>query len=160
MKTQIWRWALMMTLAGLAPQAWAGDHIFDSGYDHRSEGPYSDAQAARFLTQATFGPSMAEIARLRTMGYNAWLTTILPPASRHRPTSKLRSGWPGCLPDAARKRGAAQHRSTTNCSARCLRLSDLSCLAQSVPSMVSDRDGQLFDLLVAALSALAPSSRM
>lgn len=86
MKTQIWRWALMMTLAGLAPQAWAGDHIFDSGYDHRIEGPYSDAQAARFLTQATFGPSMAEIARLRAIGYNAWLAEQYGlPASHHRP---------------------------------------------------------------------------
>ena len=86
MKTQFCRWALVVTLAGLAPQGWAGDHIFDSGYDHRGEGPYSDAEAARFLTQATFGPSMAEIARLRGMGYNAWLAEQAGlPASRHRP---------------------------------------------------------------------------
>jgi uncharacterized protein (DUF1800 family) len=86
MKTHFRRWALMMTLAGFVPQAWAGDHIFDSGYDHRAEGPWSDAEAARFLTQATFGPSMAEIGRLRSMGYNAWLAeqTSLAP-THHRP---------------------------------------------------------------------------
>ncbi|MBI5257141.1 MAG: DUF1800 domain-containing protein [Burkholderiales bacterium] len=32
----------------------------------------SDAEAARFLVQATFGPTMADLARLRTLGYNAW----------------------------------------------------------------------------------------
>jgi uncharacterized protein (DUF1800 family) len=36
--------------------------------------PSSDAEAARFLAQATFGPSIAEIARLRSIGYEAWVT--------------------------------------------------------------------------------------
>ncbi|WP_395377418.1 DUF1800 family protein [Marinicella sp. W31] len=31
------------------------------------------AQASRFLTQATFGPSLAEIRRLQSIGYEAWL---------------------------------------------------------------------------------------
>ncbi len=35
--------------------------------------PQSDAEAARFLTQATFGPTTAEIARLRQIGYSRWL---------------------------------------------------------------------------------------
>ncbi|GAA5070815.1 DUF1800 domain-containing protein [Lysobacter panacisoli] len=35
--------------------------------------PQSDADAARFLTQATFGPTTAEIARLRQIGYRRWL---------------------------------------------------------------------------------------
>jgi len=34
---------------------------------------YSDQQAARFLAQATLAPSDAEIARVRTLGYEAWL---------------------------------------------------------------------------------------
>ena len=34
---------------------------------------YSDAQAARFLAQATLAPSDAEIARVRALGYEAWL---------------------------------------------------------------------------------------
>lgn len=35
--------------------------------------PATDADAARFLTQATFGPTDAEIANLRKIGYRAWL---------------------------------------------------------------------------------------
>ncbi|MEO8672180.1 MAG: DUF1800 family protein [Tahibacter sp.] len=33
----------------------------------------SDADAARFLTQATFGPTRAEITRLRSLGYSLWI---------------------------------------------------------------------------------------
>ncbi len=66
--------------------AHAGEHLFDSGFDHRNEGPYSDADAARFLTQATFGPTLAEIARLRAIGYNTWLAEqAAATPSRHRP---------------------------------------------------------------------------
>ena len=86
MKSGLWRFALVVTLLGAAPEVWAGDHVFDAGFDHRAEGPYSDAEAARFLTQATFGPSRAEIARLRSIGYNAWLADQASlPASHHRP---------------------------------------------------------------------------
>jgi uncharacterized protein (DUF1800 family) len=35
--------------------------------------PESSAQAARFLTQATFGPTVREIDRLSVIGYTAWL---------------------------------------------------------------------------------------
>jgi uncharacterized protein (DUF1800 family) len=35
--------------------------------------PQSDAQAARFLTQSTFGPTVGEIERLSVIGYTAWL---------------------------------------------------------------------------------------
>ncbi|SFM96486.1 DUF1800 domain-containing protein [Dokdonella immobilis] len=86
MKTPRWCGVLMVTLLGAVSQVWAGDHVFDAGFDHRAEGPYSDAEAARFLTQATFGPSLAEIARLRSIGYNAWLADQATlPASHHRP---------------------------------------------------------------------------
>ncbi len=64
----------------------AGDHVFDATFSERPEGPHSDAQAARFLTQATFGPSAAEIARLREIGYHAWLDGQFDePASLHLP---------------------------------------------------------------------------
>jgi len=33
----------------------------------------SDADAARFLTQATFGPTMSEISRVKSQGYQRWL---------------------------------------------------------------------------------------
>ena len=86
MKSVFWRSALAGALLALMPMAWAGDHLFDSGFDDASEGPHSAAQAARFLTQATFGPSLAEIGRLRAIGYHAWLDEQYAlPASHHRP---------------------------------------------------------------------------
>ncbi|MEP6633731.1 MAG: DUF1800 domain-containing protein, partial [Luteimonas sp.] len=36
-------------------------------------GPYTDAEAARFLAQATFGPTLTDIAHLRQVGYERWL---------------------------------------------------------------------------------------
>ena len=48
--------------------------IFSARFDGPTEGPYSRDQAARFLTQASFGPTLEEIERLNTVGYNAWLT--------------------------------------------------------------------------------------
>jgi endo-chitodextinase len=48
-----------------------------------SDFPANDAEAARFLVQATFGPTSAEIARLRQIGYSAWIDDQLTkPASR------------------------------------------------------------------------------
>lgn len=86
MKNSLLRFALSLSLLGSLPQVWAGDLVFDAGFDHRAEGPYSDAEAARFLTQASFGPSPHEISRLREMGYNAWLAEQAAlPASHHRP---------------------------------------------------------------------------
>lgn len=35
--------------------------------------PPSDEEAARFLTHATFGPTMAEIQAVKNLGYSAWL---------------------------------------------------------------------------------------
>jgi uncharacterized protein (DUF1800 family) len=43
--------------------------------------PSTDAEAARFLTQATFGPTTAEIARLRQIGYKRWLDEQIDPAT-------------------------------------------------------------------------------
>lgn len=42
--------------------------------------PQTDAEAARFLTQATFGPTRVEIARLRQIGYTRWLDEQMDPA--------------------------------------------------------------------------------
>ena len=65
----------------LACLAWAGvpnahallhEPIFGSGFEIPTDLPQSDAEAARFLTQATFGPTLAEVARLRAIGYSEW----------------------------------------------------------------------------------------
>ena len=49
------------------------DAVLRHGFEDAASGPATDAEAARFLAQATFGPSSSEIARLRTLGYRAWL---------------------------------------------------------------------------------------
>jgi uncharacterized protein (DUF1800 family) len=50
-----------------------------------AEVPQSRAEAARFLTQATFGPTEADIQRVMAVGYAAWIDEQLArPASSHR----------------------------------------------------------------------------
>lgn len=49
----------------------AGD--IQTGADGSGNGPVSPAMAARFLTQASFGPTMEEIEKVRKIGYAAWL---------------------------------------------------------------------------------------
>jgi uncharacterized protein (DUF1800 family) len=82
--------ALALTLGlGLissAAHAQTGDILFKGGFQDLSDGPTNDIEAARFLTQASFGPSRAEIARLRQMGYRAWINEQLTlPATLTRP---------------------------------------------------------------------------
>jgi uncharacterized protein (DUF1800 family) len=66
--------------------AFAGERIFEADFDEPGEGPYSAGDASRFLAQASFGATPAEISRLESLGFNAWLTeqTALP-ATLHRP---------------------------------------------------------------------------
>lgn len=47
--------------------------MFHDGMEDLTAGPFSNEDAARFLAQATFGPTDADIARLRTLRYPAWL---------------------------------------------------------------------------------------
>ena len=62
------------------------DHISANGFDVPVDAPASDAEAARFLTQATFGPTAPEIARLRAIGYGEWMDEQLGAvATRERP---------------------------------------------------------------------------
>ena len=72
------RMALAAAL-GFGPMALAAgpshfpDPLFNDGVEDPATGPASDADAARFLAQATFGPTTADIAHLRAIGYEAWL---------------------------------------------------------------------------------------
>jgi uncharacterized protein (DUF1800 family) len=70
MRTLIKKYACALLLAAAAPLA-AQEVIFSSGFE--SGGPSTDAEAARFLTQASFGVTPASIAELRAQGYTAWL---------------------------------------------------------------------------------------
>ena len=58
-------------------QARVYDHLFANSFDVPPDAPASDAEAARFLTQATFGPTVASIARLRAIGYGEWMNEQL-----------------------------------------------------------------------------------
>ena len=50
------------------------------------DAPVNDAQAARFLTMATFGPTPSSIAELRQLGYHGWIAKQLAmPTSPMRP---------------------------------------------------------------------------
>lgn len=46
---------------------------FEANTTDASDFPQTDAEAAKFLTQATFGPTYASVAHLRKVGYTSWL---------------------------------------------------------------------------------------
>ena len=75
---------VLSSMCNLA-QAQTGDLFLQGSFENFSDGPRTDSEAARFLTQATFGPTRAEIARLRQMGYRAWINeqlTLTPSLTR------------------------------------------------------------------------------
>ena len=90
-------WAGMVLGAGLLLSACGGGGG-DGGSESPSGGggggggtqtvtemPSSREQAARFLTQATFGPTEADIDRVMAIGYGAWIDEQLArPAQSHR----------------------------------------------------------------------------
>lgn len=49
------------------------DAGFHAGFEDVASGPATDADAVRFLAQATFGATDADITHLRLIGYEAWL---------------------------------------------------------------------------------------
>ena len=71
------RLAAMLAFATSGSSALAQSHKPDAmlhdGFDGTAAGPANDADASRFLAQATFGPTDADIAHLRAVGYQAWL---------------------------------------------------------------------------------------
>ena len=72
--------ALLLSAAAVPAQ----DAVFRDGFE--ADLPQTDAHAARFLTQASFGPNAADIANLRAIGYSAWLTQQMAlPVTEGRP---------------------------------------------------------------------------
>ena len=63
----------LSTAASAAGLSHGTDTLFHDGFNPPSAGPYNDADASRFLAQATFGPTDADIAHLRAVGYQGWL---------------------------------------------------------------------------------------
>ncbi|MCQ4165045.1 DUF1800 domain-containing protein [Tahibacter harae] len=79
MKDSARRAVAALLLAGFAAGAPAQtashrpDALLAHGFENAAQGPRRDADAARFLAQATFGPSTEAIAQLRAQGYENWL---------------------------------------------------------------------------------------
>jgi uncharacterized protein (DUF1800 family) len=62
------------------------DGALHDGFDGLANGPSNDADAARFLAQATFGPTSGDIAHLEAMGYQGWFNEqFAAPASTETP---------------------------------------------------------------------------
>jgi Protein of unknown function (DUF1800) len=76
--TRFWAGLLSLcsTVAGYAatPLSHSPELMFHSGFEAVTAGPFNDSDAARFLAQATFGPTEVDIQALRASGYQAWLT--------------------------------------------------------------------------------------
>lgn len=67
------RVAALLVMCASAAQASVHDHLFANGFDVPADAPANANDAARFLTQATFGPTQADIARLLAVGYGEWI---------------------------------------------------------------------------------------
>lgn len=62
------------------------DSAFRDGFESVAGGPYTDVDAVRFLAQATFGATAAEVIHLRVVGYESWLDEqFSTPASKQVP---------------------------------------------------------------------------
>jgi uncharacterized protein (DUF1800 family) len=65
-----------------------------------AQAPVTEAAAIRFLEQATFGPTPADMAHLQSVGYDAWLTeqfaqtvTALPSATDRTPLEAVQAAF-------------------------------------------------------------------
>ena len=86
---KVWASLAAATLAAASPLASATvhDHIFANEFDIIADLPANTNEAARFLTQATFGPTSADIANVMRLGYSEWIDEQLSmPATLSEPT--------------------------------------------------------------------------
>ncbi len=80
--------SLVLDSQGNVTGSVSGDYAFLSSQLRRppAGGSIDREQAARFLQQAGFGPTMAEIDRVRALGFAAWIDEqIAAPATLHQP---------------------------------------------------------------------------
>ena len=72
---KVWVSLAGVVLAAASPLAAASvhDHIFGNHFDTIADLPANANEAARFLTQATFGPVTADVNRLMQIGYSEWI---------------------------------------------------------------------------------------
>lgn len=91
---------LMLAPTRAVASTHAPDIGFHDGFDGIDSGPPTDADAARFMTQATFGPTANDIVHLRLIGYEAWLTEqFAAPVSTGVPYLDWVDTLPSCPPD-------------------------------------------------------------
>jgi uncharacterized protein (DUF1800 family) len=90
------RWfsvASALMLAFSTSSVFAYDAVFAADFEIVADAPASDAEAARFLSMATFGPTQAEISHLRSIGYSAWINEQWSrPATLERPSVQALDG--------------------------------------------------------------------
>ena len=90
-----WVFAVLPVMVAQAASH-APDAGFHDGFDGITGSVPSDRDAARFLAQATFGPTLADIAHLRAVGYEAWLDEqFAMPAATEVPYLDWVNGIPG-----------------------------------------------------------------
>jgi uncharacterized protein (DUF1800 family) len=79
--------ALSAVLFGRVVLADVHDDLFTGHFDIPPDAPANAGAAARFLTQATFGPTQADINYLMAQGYGEWINEQLSkPATLSEPT--------------------------------------------------------------------------
>src|SRR5690606_38193808 len=117
---QIAFFAACVALAFVAPlQAQDASHRpdagFHEGFEGPTRGPATDADAARFLAQATFGPTAADIVHLRLVGYEGWLNEqFARPASMQVPYMDwVRAADPDAVTDGVRLEAWSVHAAGT-----------------------------------------------
>jgi uncharacterized protein (DUF1800 family) len=91
-----WITAALLVLAMICTcPALAYDTLYSGDFEVVTDAPGSDAEAARFLTMATFGPTAADIAQVRRLGYSAWIEQQLSmPTTLQRPYVEQIDGIP------------------------------------------------------------------
>lgn len=78
--------ALLAMASLFLPSLLPAQEIFEDGFEPPFNIPANHAEAARFLTQATFGPSPQQINQVYALGYINWLNQqFSTPATRARP---------------------------------------------------------------------------
>jgi uncharacterized protein (DUF1800 family) len=80
--------AFLLTFAFLSVPAQAQDAIFTDSYELAFDVPASNAEAARFLNQASFGATPADIALVRQVGVSGWISQQIA-----NPTVTLSRNW-------------------------------------------------------------------
>ena len=88
--------AFAIACGAASAQSHRPDLGFHDGYDGLANAPATDADAVRFLAQATFGPTAADIAHVRDVGYDAWLAEqfATPASTETQYLDWVSSTWP------------------------------------------------------------------